>query len=207
MRRFFPERTSEFCNAIQRTFHAKPTAERKIEIIHRVNVTLAIAQMLGSVDLLDLATDALDALDATGLTIAIENLDDILELTLRCKSSRSDQLQRTAPLLAEKVIAEVTEDMSDWSSAERAVEVLSQLIGFTDYEVIESAETAKEDAARSAIDAMGSWGLGRGRTFSRQQLDDILEYAEQYDDPTGFSPYAEDLRVVDYYRCRRSARK
>ena len=117
-------------NAIYRTLLAAPVNHHEIELIRRVNVALAISQACGIVDLTDLILDAISATDLTG---SLDDLEEALELTMRCKASVSERLRQIASDLAERIAAEVTADVRDWSSAERAVSIVSQLYGRPGY--------------------------------------------------------------------------
>ncbi|RSM61585.1 hypothetical protein DMB66_24485 [Actinoplanes sp. ATCC 53533] len=178
-------------DAIDRTLLVAAPNHRAIEVIRRVNVALAISQ---ACSISDLTEDIQHVLATTGLTNSINDFEEALELTLRCKRSESKQLRQIASSMAEKIAAEVTADMNDWSSADRAVSVISQLYGLPGYEQLEAAEFAKEQAAKSTIAAVSASGLGPVYGVTRQELTDILDYADQWDDPTGFSPYLDDLR-------------
>jgi len=186
--RILSDHLPELGAAVKRTYGAVPVDHGRPDVLHRVSVTLALADAFAVDELYTFAEDTLRMID---LTDDLGNLAKAVELTVLCRRSPSEALRHVAAQLSVRIAAEVIEDLSDWSSVDRAVAFLEQLHDLPGYGALATAEAAREAAAHAAIDAIASDGLGRISGVSLRELGDIIDYAGQWDD---FSPHMEHVR-------------
>ncbi|MEV6812569.1 restriction endonuclease [Micromonospora sp. NPDC051296] len=202
LRRMLADHLQDLAAAVKRTYDAEPVDCRDLNVLHRVNVTLAIADAFAVAELYTFAEEKLRNVD---LTDDIDDLAEAVESSVLCNRSPSKVLRQVAARLSQRIAAEVTEDLPDWSSVERAVAFLEQLHGLPGHEALATAEAAREATARATIDAIGSAGLGRISGVSLRELADIIDYADQWDH---FSPYMDDVRqslaIVEMEEARES---